>query len=221
MTGTPHPPYAESFPALSAIPGIVHAFTLRVPGVDVRVDRELALIRLGQVHAEQRGQLGLEHRKYIMAQQTHGAEVAVVDASTVSPVPVVDGLITADPSVCLGIYVADCGPVYLVDPVKRAVGLLHSGRRGTDQEITTVAIQRMAEEYGSSPEDLVVQLGPCIRPPLYEVDFAADIVKQARDAGVRQVHDCGVCTGREVERYYSYRVEKGRTGRMVAILALV
>jgi copper oxidase (laccase) domain-containing protein len=130
-------------------------------------------------------------------------------------------LITADRDVCLGIYVADCGPVYLADPVKRVIGLLHSGRKGTEQGITTVGIRRMAEEFGSAPEDLVVQLGPCIRPPLYEIDFAAEILRQAREAGVRQVHDCGVCTGQRVDRYYSYRVEKGRTGRMVAFLALV
>ena len=67
---------------------------------------------------------------------------------------------------------------------------------------------------------MVVHLSPCIRPPLYETDFAAEIVAQARDAGAGQVIDDGICTGREIGRYYSYRVERGRTGRMLAVLQL-
>jgi copper oxidase (laccase) domain-containing protein len=210
----------EFFPALTAIPGVIHGFTQRIPGVDVRVDRELALQRLEEVHAELRAEIGLGNRRCITGEQLHGATVAVVNASTDAPVPLVDGLITTDPVVCLAVYVADCGPVYLVDPVKRVIALLHSGRKGTEQGITTVAIERMIAEFGCAAKDIVMQLGPCIRPPLYEIDFAAEILRQARGAGVRQVHDCGVCTGENVDRYYSYRVEKGRTGRMVAILAL-
>ena len=79
----------------------------------------------------------------------------------------------------------------------------------------------MQREFGSDPARLIVQLGPCIRPPLYEIDFAAAILAQARTAGVRAVHDCGTCTGANVERYYSYRVERGKTGRLLAFLALV
>jgi polyphenol oxidase len=118
------------------------------------------------------------------------------------------------------VYVADCGPVYLVDPVRRVIALLHSGKKGTEQGITTVAIRAMEERFGSEPGSMIVQLGPCIRPPLYEIGFAAEILRQAAAAGVRQVHDCGICTGSEVDRFYSYRVEKGRTGRMLAFLAL-
>ena len=65
-----------------------------------------------------------------------------------------------------------------------------------------------------------MQLSPCIRPPHYEVDFAAEIIRQARAAGVEQVHDSGRCTASDPARYYSYRAEKGRTGRMLALLAL-
>ncbi len=214
------PPSYERLPAVSHLPGIIHGFTLRVPGLDVKVDRDLALARLRAVHDDVRVQLGVADRSLILGEQTHSAAVAVVDGTTQSPVPVVDGLITADSRVCLGVYVADCGPVYLVDPVKRVIGLLHSGRKGTEQGITRLAIERMRSEFGCEPADMVVELGPCIRPPLYEVDFAGAILQQAREAGVRQVHDSVVCTGRSVDRYYSYRVEKGRTGRMLAILAL-
>jgi polyphenol oxidase len=210
----------ETFPALESLPGIVHAFTGRAGGIDVAVDRDSALARLESSHAKVRESIGLGGRVFITAQQVHGADVAIVDSTTPSPVPDVDGLITADPGVCLGIYVADCGPVYLVEPERRVIGLVHSGRKGTELEITRVAIDRMVSQFGCDPSRMVVQLGPCIRPPHYEIDFAAGIVRQARDAGVREVHDCGICTGQNVERYYSYRLERGRTGRMLAKLAL-
>ncbi|CAN5508350.1 hypothetical protein BH18VER2_BH18VER2_10590 [soil metagenome] len=67
---------------------------------------------------------------------------------------------------------------------------------------------------------MIVQLGPCIRPPHYEIDFAAEIVRQARRAGAAQVHDSGLCTASDLAHYYSYRAEKARTGRMLALLAL-
>lgn len=210
----------ETFPALAAIPGIVHAFTGRAEGIDVAVDRELALARLEKSHAEVRESIGLGGRVFINAQQVHGADVAVVDASTVVPVPGVDGLITNDPRVCLGIYVADCGAVFLVEPDRRVIGLLHSGRKGTELGITRVAIARMVDDFQCDPARMIVQLAPCIRPPHYEIDFAAEIVRQAREAGVGEVHDCGICTGQNVGRYYSYRMERGRTGRMLAKLAL-
>ena len=84
----------------------------------------------------------------------------------------------------------------------------------------TNAIRAMGEQFGSRSSDLVVQLSPCIRPPHYEIDFAAEIARQCRDLGVKHVHDSGVCTACDLTRYYSYRAEKGRTGRMLAFLAL-
>lgn len=210
----------EFFPALRALRGIAHGFTRRVPAVDVNAERKAALARLEQAHSSARAALGLGAHTFVTAEQVHGASVAVVEGGSDAPVTGVDGLITATAGVCLGIHVADCGPVFVVDPVRRVIALLHSGRKGTEQGITTAAIRTMQREFGSEPAEMIVQLGPCIRPPLYEIDFAAAIVRQAREAGVREVHDCGTCTGANVERYYSYRVERGRTGRMLALLAL-
>lgn len=213
---------AEQFAALSRIPGIAHAFTGREPGIDVQVDREEALQRLEAAHTEIRAELGLAQYAFCTAKQVHGKVVARVTAACATALlPEADGLITNDPHVCLGIYTADCGPVFLVDPVRRAIGLVHSGRKGSELGITAEAIRRMGEEFGTQPADLVVQLAPCIRPPHYEVDFAAMILEQARAAGVQQVDDCGTCTAAAPERYYSYRREMGKTGRMVALLALV
>jgi copper oxidase (laccase) domain-containing protein len=120
----------------------------------------------------------------------------------------------------LGIYVADCCAVYLVDPVTPAIGLVHSGKKGTEQNIAGVAIEHMITAFGSRPADMIVQLSPCIRPPRYEIDFAATIRQECRELGVAQVHDSGACTGSDLTKYYSYRMEKGKTGRMLALLAL-
>jgi polyphenol oxidase len=210
----------ETFPALGAVAGVRHGFTGRVAGLEVKADRALALQRLDASHAAARRALGLESRVFITGEQVHGREVAIVDASTGVPVPQVDGLITADPGVCLGIYVADCCAVYLVDPRRRVIGLLHSGRRGSELGIAGAAIECMRTNFGSDPADMIVQLSPCIRPPNYEVDFAAVIVAQCREAGVGQVADSGICTAAHLDRYYSYRAEKGKTGRMLAFLAL-
>ncbi|MFN0128298.1 MAG: polyphenol oxidase family protein, partial [Verrucomicrobiales bacterium] len=135
----------------------------------------------------------------------------------------VDGLATAEEGVGLGIHVADCCAVYVVDAVRRAVALLHSGRKGSESGIVRRAIELLEERVGSRPEDLVVQLSPCIRPPRYEVDFASWIRRDARSCGVPagQIHDDGVCTASDLGRYYSYRAEKGRTGRLFALLGMV
>ena len=210
----------ETFPALRAIAGVRHAFTGRVPGLDVNVDRPLALARLDAHHARVRHEIGLGGRCFVLGEQVHGAAVAVVDARTAEPVPGVDGLITADPRVCLGVYVADCCAVYLVDPERHVVALLHSGRKGSELAIASAAIARMVAEFGCDPARIVAQLSPCIRPPHYEIDFAALICRQGAAAGVREIHDCGTCTATHLDRYYSYRAEKGRTGRMLALLAL-
>ena len=211
---------SEQFPALLALPAVQHGFTLRVPGLEVAVEREEALRRLETAHAQVRRELGLAKRAFLTTTQVHGDAVLRVTAEGALQVREADGLITDDPRVCLGIYVADCSAVYIVDAERGAIGLVHSGRRGSELGIAGRAVQKMTEEFGCMPSRMVVQLSPCIRPPHYEVDFAAEIVASCRAAGVEQVHDCGTCTACEPERYYSYRREMGRTGRMLALLAL-
>jgi purine-nucleoside/S-methyl-5'-thioadenosine phosphorylase / adenosine deaminase len=213
---------AEHFPALSALSGIVHGFTLRVPGIEMSHDKTEALARLDGVHRKIRSEHGLAGMPFITAQQVHGKEIGVVDSSVSEDkcFENCDGLITDQRGVCLGIYVADCCAVFLVDPVQRAIGLMHSGKKGTELGVVASGIETMTARFGSHPSDLVVQLSPCIRPPHYEIDFAAEIVRQCRDPGVTSVHDCGMCTACDLTRYYSYRAEKGRTGRMLAFLAL-
>jgi polyphenol oxidase len=208
----------QRFPALEHLALIQHGFTLRVPGLDVKTDRETALERIAGYH--EIVLQGLGPRVLRIAQQIHGNGVAAVDHGSAQKTPGVDALITNDPEVILGIYVADCCAIYFVDPVRAVIGIAHSGRKGTEQNIAGMTLERMVSGFGSAPEDLVVQLSPCIRPPFYEVDFAAQIFNQLQVGGVRQIYDGGENTGADLERFYSYRMEKGSTGRMLAFLTL-
>ena len=202
--------------------GCRHAFVRRVPGIDVSYDKAEVIARLDVVHRQVRDSLGLGKAAFLTAEQVHGKKVAVVDSPTSIDrcFDACDGFVTNQRDVCLGVYVADCCAVFLFDPLRRAIGLVHSGKKGTEQRIVSEAIALMEEHFDSKAHDLIVQLSPCIRPPHYEIDFAAEIVRQCQDAGVENVHDCNICTACDLEHYYSYRAEKGRTGRMLAVLAL-
>ncbi len=188
-------------------------------GVDVDADRATALARLAPAHEDFLRRLSFDPAMVATAEQVHGGKVVMADGPGLHCGA--DALVADRPGLTLGIYVADCAAVYLADQHGRAVGLVHSGRAGTALNITGRTIDLMRTGFGIDPPDLVVHLSPCIRPPLYEIDFAAEIAAQARDAGAGQVIDDGICTGREVGRYYSYRVERGRTGRMLAVLQLL
>lgn len=194
----------------------------RVAGVEVAGDKAEVLGRLAPVHAAAVGELGFGVADVWHAEQVHGGAVAVVPQAAVpgQVVAGVDALVSGAPGVLLGIHVADCGAVYLVDRVSGAVGLAHSGKKGTEANIVGATVRAMGEAFGTRPEDLVVSLAPCIRPPAYEVDFAAEIGRQVVAAGVPagQFFDCGVCTTSDPESFYSYRRELGRTGRMLALL---
>jgi polyphenol oxidase len=213
----------EYFPVLNAIANIRHAFIERVSGIDVSHDKAEALKRLEIVHREARREIGMGDWPLLTAQQVHGDKIAVIDrpAGRDHEFAGCDGLITNQNQIALGIHVADCGAVYIVDAKTPAIGLVHSGKKGTELAIAAKAIEQMRERFGSSPADLVVQLSPCIRPPHYEIDFAAQIVEQCRAVGVKQIYDSGVCTACDIDRYYSYRAEKGKTGRMLALLGLL
>jgi copper oxidase (laccase) domain-containing protein len=156
-----------------------------------------------------------------MAEQTHGKEVALVGQGELGKVmPVVDALITCEKSVPLVIRVADCGPVWLHCGKTGAIGLVHSGKKGTAAGEVPATIRRMKEVFGSDPREMVALLGPCIRPPHYDVDFASEILRQLGKEGVGVVVDTDLCTASDPERFFSYRREKGKTGRHFAILSL-
>lgn len=200
----------ETFPALE-LPGLRHGFSTRDLGpleqLDARINEAFRLAAFPMDRA-------------VHAEQTHGHRVCAVDAPPASRVPEVDALATSVVGLPLVVRVADCGPVFFYDPVKQAIAVAHSGRKGTEGNIVGATVASLRKNFGSEPGDLMVQLGPCIRPPHYEVDFAAEIGRQARAAGVKNFHDGGVCTACRLERYYSYRAEKGKTGRMWGVIML-
>ncbi len=219
----------EQFPALSAIGICRHVFIQRIPGIDVSHDKAEVLERLDAAHRDIRNATGFGDWPLFTAEQIHGDKIAIVDRAAASAVlsgvdgrefPACDGIITNQRSVALGIYVADCCAVYIVDPKTPAIGLVHSGRKGTELGVVTNAIRQMIERFGSDPASMIVQLSSCIRPPHYEVDFAAEINRHCRTLGVQHIYDSGTCTACDLGRYYSYRAEKGKTGRMLAVLGL-
>ncbi len=210
-----------TFPSLDALEGFGHGFILRHPLIDVMMDRDDAITTLQNWHTEIVCELGFDRSYQHTAEQVHGGHVAVIEADGQSfKTKACDGLLTNVPGVALCIYVADCCAVYIVDPWNRACGIVHSGKRGTELNITGKAIAMLAQRFGSDPKHLIVQLSPCIRPPAYEIDFAADVRRQAIAAGVlpENLHDSGICTSSDLSRFYSYRVEKGKTGRMLAVI---
>ena len=228
----------EQFAALDATRVCRSVFIKRIPGIDVSHDKAETLRRLDAVHRQVRQSIGMasglpsrsplersgksEGWPLLTAEQVHGNQIAIVDLAMTSDKHFAgcDGFITSQRGIALGIHVADCCAVYIVDPIMPAIGLVHSGKKGTELNIAGNAIEQMREKFGSNPADMIVQLSPCIRPPHYEIDFAAQIVDQCRSQGVKQIHDTGLCTACDLAAYYSYRAEKGKTGRMLALLGL-
>ena len=213
----------DSYADLESIPGIKGFLISRVQMLDVSVGRSEAMDRLAPYHRLILAEQNLGDYPLVTAEQVHGSEIASVfsvDAPFPPPIPEVDGIITQSRGVTLGIYVADCAPVWVVARDGSIGALLHSGKKGTELGIVRNAIQKFSS-LGVGPENLMVLIGACIRPPCYEVDFAADILNQAHEEGVTSVHNCGICTACHPDRYYSYRREKGLTGRMLATLTLL
>jgi polyphenol oxidase len=212
----------EHFPALDRTGICRSAFITRIPGINVSHDKPRALARLEAAHQRIRRELDFGNMPLATAEQIHGDRIAVVDFAIGGDRQFAgcDALITYRHDLALGIHVADCCAVYILDRKTPAIGLVHSGKKGTALGIVAKAIGQMRERFGSAPVNMIAQLSPCIRPPHYEIDFAAEIVMQCRAAGVAEVHDSGSCTACDLDRYYSYRAEKGKTGRMLALLGL-
>tara|TARA_B100000927_G_scaffold72890_1_gene58028 strand:+ start:119 stop:817 length:699 start_codon:yes stop_codon:yes gene_type:complete len=203
--------------------GVKACFVSRIPEIRVSRDKWDTLEKLQPAHEVAVKALGFDWHNLWRAEQVHGDLVMQIPAEGVEGqiVEGADGLVTCGrEGVLLGIYVADCAAVYICDCHTGALGLVHSGRRGTEQEIAVRALEKMRAAYGSDPRNLEVAISPCIRPPLYEVDFSSLIAEQLIKAGIPsgQIFSSGECTGARVDRYYSYRVERGKTGRMLALL---
>ena len=207
--------------ALDGVPGIAAGFIGRIPNLPVSLERADAMALLSPIHRRILGDSGFGNLPMVTAEKVHGNLLAEVTGKTKSPVPLADALMTKSRGLTIGVYVADCAPVWIVARNGSAGALVHSGKKGTELGIVPKAINRILEASTLAPEDLRLVIGPCIRPPCYEIDFAAIIGEQARNCGVTDVHDEKICTACHPDLYYSYRREKGLTGRMLATLTLL
>lgn len=126
-----------------------------------------------RVYANRRqvyGLFGRDTDTVVHAHLVHGADVArVTQVNNGSWVERVDGLITDEPGCVLSMNFADCAPIFLYDPHRRAIGLGHAGWRGAVADLPGAMVRAMSAAFGSDPADLVAAVGPCIGPCCYEV----------------------------------------------------
>ena len=176
--------------------GIVkHCFTTRMGGVSegvcstlnlsfTRGDDEAAVRENYRRLAEA---MQLDVAQFVFTDQTHTTNVRVVTKDDAGKGIVyakdytdVDGLVTNVPGLVLSTFFADCVPLYFVDPVHRAIGMSHSGWRGTVARMGARTLEVMAREYGTRPEDVICAIGPSICQDCYEVsaDVAAEFAKE-------------------------------------------
>ncbi len=178
----------------------------------------------------------------VLAHQVHGDRVLWHDGPGIGWTihDGADGHATATRGLLLLVTVADCVPIYLLEPRTRTIALLHAGWRGTAAGILARGIELIRERSGEGPGYLVMHLGVSISGPCYEVgaevmagvgephpgtgpwhlDIRDVLARQAADLGVREVTRSGWCSAREARDFFSHRRSGGQDGRMVAYLGL-
>lgn len=168
--------------AFVAAGGVAHGFATRLGGVSTGPYAEL---NLGITRPDEREAVRENYHRFctaigadaaclVMTHQVH--EDAIREATRADVLPDlldpidyrVDGLVTNQPGLCLTIYYADCLPVLLYDPKKRAIAAVHSGWRGTSLGIAPKAAKKLSDLYGSAPEEILAAIGPGIGPCCFE-----------------------------------------------------
>lgn len=124
--------------------------------------------------------IGVKVEDFTYTFQTHTTNVAAVEESDRGKQFMeTDGLVTNVPGICLVTFYADCVPLFFVDPVHRAIGLSHSGWKGTVHKMGKVTVERMREKFGTDPSQVVAAIGPSICQECYEV--SEDVIEQFRE----------------------------------------
>ena len=193
----------------------------------------------------------IDPTRLVCAQQVHGDAVACVTAADAGrgaqshqqAIPDTDALVTNTRRLPLGIFFADCLPVFLYDAQKQVIALVHAGWRGTRMNITGKTVQAMMKQYGSVPDDIYAGFGPAIRGCCYEVgeeftdrfrhglvrrdnrlylDLVRINTEQLRRRDVKQanIFDCSICTFCGNEEHFSFRREGASCGRSMAVLMI-
>ncbi|MFH1763786.1 MAG: polyphenol oxidase family protein [Gemmatimonadota bacterium] len=237
-----HPEWGTRFPWL------VQGTTGRVPGEGEAV-WDFALFADPPVPGARDSWEGLGRRlgfpQVAHSHQVHGRDVLVRGREGLADVgldlgPDADGHVTDSRGLLLGVTVADCVPVSVVDPRGRAVGLLHAGWRGAVAGILERGFDLLGHEFGSSPQDLHLHLGPAICGDCYEVggevhvamglpepegpspvDIRNHLVSRALTAGVGEarITESAWCTLCGESPFFSHR--RGELGRQVGFLGII
>lgn len=179
-----------TFPLLENSGIVRHCFTMRPGGVSEGIFSALNLSftrgddpdHVRENYRRLAEALGVDLERIVCSDQTHTTNVRVVAEADAGKGVVrpkdytdVDGLITNVPGLTLATFYADCVPLYFVDPVHRAIGLSHSGWRGTVCRMGEKTLEAMAENYGTRPEEVLCAIGPSICQDCYEV--SADVAE--------------------------------------------
>jgi len=194
----------------------------------------------------------IPRESFCTVNQVHEDGILIIDDST--DVNAVrdgdyDAIITNRSGLAVGIKTADCVPVFLFDPIRNIIGVVHAGWRGTAKRIAAKAVCRFVERFSTKAEDLIVAVGPAIGPCCYEVDrVVRDAVKddaagvftpsgnhsrwmfdlprtnrlQILNAGVPPINlvEAGICTSCHRDTFFSHRGEGGHTGRQISFLMI-
>lgn len=184
-----------TFPALAQLSYIRHLFTTRTGGVSEGdcATMNLSFTRGDDSHAVWENYrrvcavLGIHMEDVAASAQTHTTNIRRMTSADKGKGVVipqdyqdVDGMITDEPGVALACFFADCVPLYFVDPRNRAIGLAHSGWKGTVHRMGQCMIRAMRENFGSDPRDMIAAIGPSICRDCYEV--SGDVAGQFADA---------------------------------------
>ncbi|NLL79860.1 MAG: peptidoglycan editing factor PgeF [Clostridiales bacterium] len=173
-----------TFPAIEKTGVVSHLFSTRTGGVS---KAEFSSMNLSYTRGDQKENVDENFKRIaavlrrscqdiVCSDQTHTTNVrTVIRADGGKGILIakdytdVDGLITNEPGIVLATFYADCVPLFFVDPVRGAIGLSHSGWRGTVGKMGAVTLKRMEEEYGTDPADVIAAIGPSICQECYEV----------------------------------------------------
>lgn len=253
------------FPKLEETGVVEHLFTTRTGGISSGIYSTMNLSfsrgddpecvsenyrRIGEVLKVKPGHM-------VASKQTHTTNIHLVTEEDLgngitrpSAYDGIDGLATDIPGIALATFFADCVPLYFVDPVHKAIGLAHSGWRGTVAGMGACMVQFMQEHFQSDPRDLVAAVGPSICVDCYEVSeevaeqfregFPEEVLQKGKapgkyqldlwkanesillKAGILPEHlsVTDVCTCHNPEYLFSHRASHGRRGNLAAFLML-
>lgn len=191
-----------TFPLIEETGAVRHLFSTRLGGVS---DGIFASMNLSYTRGDEKaavdenyrriaGLLGCEPEDIVCSDQTHTTNIRVVEEKDkgkgiIRPKDYtdIDGLITNVPGIVLATFYADCVPLFLVDKKHRAIGLSHSGWKGTVGKIGECTLYAMKEAYGTKPEDVIVGIGPSICKKCYEIGKdVADIFAEHFSEEIKQ-----------------------------------